>query len=193
MGDISMKKFLSLSLALLLALALAACGGGDTAETGDGKTASEIYAEDGYGEGRIGDLVHSVFMDFTVNSAYTASNYNGHAAPEGKKVLVVNMTVKNTFNETLPMYDYDFQAQWTASVETDEYAWPITVDQDGNETAAGEQLPSQYELAVNESRTGTLVFDVPADEKDFSISHVELFDDNSEGDTFFVYFTAKDK
>lgn len=188
-----MKKFLSLSLALLLALALAACGGGDTAETGDGKTASEIYAEDGYGEGRIGDLVHSVFMDFTVNSAYTASNYNGHAAPEGKKVLVVNMTVKNTFNETLPMYDYDFQAQWTASVETDEYAWPITVDQDGNETAAGEQLPSQYELAVNESRTGTLVFDVPADEKDFSISHVELFDDNSEGDTFFVYFTAKDK
>lgn len=58
---------------------------------------------------------------------------------------------------------------------------------------AEEQLPAEYELAVNETRTGDLVFDVPAGEKDFSISHLELFDDDSEGDTFFVYFTAEER
>ena len=107
-------------------------------------------------------------------------------------MLVVEMTIKNTFKESLPMYDDDFQGQWSASTETDEFAWPITEGEDGDlDTVAEEQLPAEYELKVNETRTGTLVFDVPEDEKDFSISHMELFSDDSEGDTFFVFFTAE--
>lgn len=187
-----MKKLLSLSLAVLLLLTLTACHLGEddgAAETVEG---SDVYPEDGFAEGRIGDVMHAYFMDFTVNSAYTTSDYHGHTAPEGKKVLVVEMTVKNTHKETLPMWGNDFQGQWTASAETDEYALPITEGEDGSAlgTVAEEQFPAEYELAVNESRTGTLVFDVPEEEKDFSVSHMELFDDGSEGDTFFVYFTA---
>lgn len=191
-----MKRWFSLTLAFLLLLALTACGGGSGSDSSSGGAGSgEVRAEDGYAEARIGDLVHSYFMDFTVNSAYTTADYHGHTAPEGGKVLVVEMTIKNTFNESLPMYDDDFQGQWSASSETDEFAWPITEGEDGGDldTVAEEQLPAEYELAVNESRTGTLVFDVPADEKDFSISHLELFDDNSEGDTFFVFFTAEER
>ncbi len=182
-----MKKLAALALTLLALLTLAACGGGSGEH--------EIRAEDGYAEGRIGDTVHSYFMDFTVNSAYTTADYHGHTAPEGKQILVVELTVKNTFNESLPMYDDDFQGQWASSSETDEFAWPITGGEDGGDrdTVAEEQFPAEYELAVNESRTGTLVFDVPADEKDFSISHQELFDDGSEGDTLFVFFTAEAK
>ena len=160
-----------------------------------GQYIRRFLSEDGYAEARTGDLVHSYFMDFTVNSAYTTGDYHGHTAPEGMKVLVVNMSIKNTFNESLPMYDDDFQGQWTASSETDEFAWPITEAEDGSdlEVVSEEQLPAEYELAVNETRTGDLVFDVPADEKDFSISHLELFDDDSEGDTFFVFFTAEER
>ena len=188
-----MKRLLSLTLTLLLLLALPACGGGS--ETSGGSGGGEVWAEDGYAEARIGDLVHSYFMDFTVNGAYTAAEYHGHTAPEGMKVLVVEMTVKNTFQESISMYDIDFQGQWSASAETDEFAWPITVGENGGEVdAVGEaQFPAEYELGVNESRTGDLVFDVPADEKDFSVSYIELFSDNSEGDTFFVYFTAQEK
>lgn len=187
-----MKRLLSWFLALMLLLALPACG--DGAQSGGDGGGSDIYAEDGFGEGRLGDTIHSIFMDFTVNSAYTASDYHGHTAPEGKKILVAEMTVTNTFKETLPMWASDFQCQWTASAKTDEYALPITEGEDGGDlgTVADEQLPSEYELAVGESRTGTLVFDVPAEETDFSISHMELFDDGSEGDTFFVYFTAEE-
>lgn len=189
-----MKKWASLTLVLLV-LALTACGGGDGGSSSGGGTGSgEVYAEDGYGEGRIGDEIHSAFMNFSVNSAYTTSDYHGHTAPEGMQVLVVEMTVENTFRESLPMWDDDFQAQWTASEETDEYAWPITEGEGGDlDTVAEEQLPAEYELAVKESRTGTLVFDVPADEKDFSISHLEMFNDGTDGDTFFVYFTAEAK
>ena len=190
-----MKRLLTLLLVLLLALSLSACGGGKDADSSSGGDNGVYADEDGYGEGRIGDVVHSTFMDFSVNSAYTTSDYHGHTAPEGMKVLVVEMTVKNTFSETIPMYDDDFQGQWSASAETEEFAWPITEAEDGSdlETVSDEQLPGTYELGVNESRTGTLVFDVPADEKDFSISHLELFDDDTEGDTFFVFFTAEEQ
>ncbi len=184
-----MKRIMAFALALLALLALPACGGSDASEI------REVRAEDGYAEASMGDTVHSYFMDFTVNSAYTTADYHGHTAPEGKQVLVVELTVKNTFSESLPMYDDDFQGQWASSSETDEYAWPITEGADGvdRDTVAGEQLPAEYELAVGKSRTGTLVFDVPAEEKEFSISHQEFFDDGTQGDTLFVLFTAKQK
>ena len=193
-----MKRLLSLTLTLALLLCLAACGvpeGAGNSDSGGDPDGAEVWAEDGYAEGRVGSLMHSYFMDFTVNSAYTAAAYHGHAAPEGKRVLVVEMTVRNTFKESISMYDIDFQGQWSASAETDEFAWPITVGEDGGEldTVAEEQLPAEYELAVDESRTGTLVFDVPADEKDFSIAYQELFADDTDGSTFFVYFTAQRK
>lgn len=186
-----MKRWL---FPVLLLLLLCACGGGADSGGPADSGGREVRAEDGYAEARVGDLIHSYFMDFTVNSAYTTSDYHGHTAPEGRKVLVVNMTVKNTFSESIPMYDDDFQGQWSTSPETDEFAWPITEGPDGGalDTVAEEQFPAEYELAVDESRTGTLVFDVPAEEKDFSVAHLELFDDKSEGDTFFVYFTAKE-
>ena len=188
-----LKRRISMILALVLVLTLSACGGKGSSSAGTAES-GEVYAEDGYGEGRIGDVMHSYFMDFTVNSAYTTSDYPGHTAPEGKQVLVVEMTVKNTDKASLPMYGNDFQAQWSASEETDEFAWPITEGEDGVlDPVAEEQFPSDYELSVNESRTGTLVYDVPAGEKDFSISHMELFDDDSEGDVFFVFFTAEAK
>lgn len=190
-----MRKLISWSLALLLLLTLTACGFSAYAGVPGNSGGGDIYPEDGFAEGRTGDVMHSYFMDFTVNHAYTTSDYHGHTAPEGKKVLVVDMTVKNTYKETLPMWGNDFQGQWTASADTDEYALPITEGEDGTslDTVSSEQFPSEYELAVSESRTGTLVFDVPEEEKDFSVSHMELFDDGSEGDTFFVYFTAVEK
>lgn len=190
-----MKRLLPLTLAILLLLSACGSGAGGADPGGESGGGNDIYAEDGFAEARVGDVVHSYFMDFTVNGAYTTSQYHGHSAPEGQKVLVVELTIKNTFKESLPMYDDDFQGQWSTSVETDEFAWPITEGEGGADldTVAEEQLPAEYELAVNETRTGTLVFDVPKDEKDFSISHMELFSDDSEGDTFFVFFTAEER
>lgn len=48
-------------------------------------------------------------------------------------------------------------------------------------------------LSVNEEKTGLLVFEVPEDSKDYSISYLEQFSNDTEGDVFFVFFTAKDK
>lgn len=107
---------------------------------------------------------------------------------EGNRLLVAEATVKNTFNESIVMYDTDFQVQWNSTGEED-YDFPITFYAD---PVSDEQLPAEYELGISKDRTGLLVFEVPADKKDFSISYLELFDDDSEGNVFFVFFTAEE-
>lgn len=174
-----MKKWICALLALALASGLAGCGAG--------KSDGGVYAEDGYAEGRMGDVMHTVFFDYTVNSAYTCDTFEGYTPEEGNQLLVAEVTVKNTDRATIEMYDTDFQVQWGGHGE-DEYDFPITLYSD--ETVSDAQLPGVYELGIAEERTGLLVYEVPAGEKDFSISYMEVFADESEGDLFFVFLTA---
>lgn len=178
-----MKRWSLLCPIAVLCLALLA-GCGDKAG----------YAEDGYGEGRMGDTMHTYFFDYTVNSAYLCGEFEGYAPVQPDyQLLVAEVTVKNTGRESIPMYDTDFQVQWSDTSE-DAYDYPITLYADAVSDA---QLPAEYELAVNEERTGLLVYEVPNGEKDFSISYLELFDDGTEegeeGDLFYVYFTAEEQ
>lgn len=177
-----MKRW-NVIFAVVLSLALLA-GCGD----------KEGHAEDGYGEGRMGDTMHTYFFDYTVNSAYLCDNFEGYVPSQpDSQLLVADVTVKNTNQESILMYDTDFQIQWNSEAE-DAYDYPITFYTD---PLTEEQLPSEYELAVDEERTGLLVFEVPAGQKDFSISYLELFEDGTEegesGDVFFVYFTAEEQ
>lgn len=179
-----MKKIVSVTLAAMMVFALAGCG----------KSASSSSSNDGYEEGRMGDTMHTYFFDYTVESAYVCDEFEGYTPAEGNQILVAEVTVKNTNKESIEMYDTDFQAQWGDDGD-DDYEVPITYDGTDVEVEPlnEEQLPGIYDLGVNESRTGLLVFEVPEGKKDFSISYMEAFDDDSTGTTYFVYFTAKEQ
>ena len=146
--------------------------------------------DDGYAEGRIGDVMRTYFFDYTVNSAYTCKEFEGYTPAEGNKLLVAEITVKNTDRSTVTMYDTDFQIQWGDDDDDEAYDVPITYYGDA---VSDDQLPEEYDLGVNEERTGLLVFEVPEDTRDYSISYLEQFSNDTEGDVFFVFFTAKDK
>lgn len=178
-----MKKMCAVLLALVLALALAGCGGSE---------------EQGVSEGRVGDTMETYFFDFTLNSAYLCTEYEGYVPASGNVLLVADVTVKNTFTKSIEMYDTDFQIQWGDGDE--DFGYPITIDLETGEEldpVSDEQLPGTYNLGVNAERGGLLVYEVPADYVDFSISHLELFnnggEESEEGDVYFVYFTAEDR
>ena len=156
--------------------------------TGCGQRAG--YAKDGYGEGGLGDPMHTYFFDYTVKSVRTCDEFEGYVPmQEGYLLLVADVAVKNTHVDRISMYDTDFLVQWNMEGE---YDAPITYY---TEPVSAEQLPAEYGLAVNEERTGLLVFEVPADQKEFSISYVERFEDGTEegeeGDPFSVCFTVE--
>ena len=174
------KRLFALAMAAAMLLGLAACGGG------------------GSNEGRTGDTMETYFFEFTVNGAYLSSEYEGYAPADGNVLLVADITVKNTFQQSIEMYDTDFQAQWDDGDEA--FAYPITTDPETYEElepVGANQLPGTYTLAVDEERTGELVYEVPAGFVDFSIAYLEQFVDDageeSTGETHFVYFTAEDQ
>lgn len=175
-----MKRGFVLMLAAAMALGMTACGGGEVSS-----------------EGRIGDTMETYFFDFTINSASLTGEYAGRTPEPGNALLVAEVTVKNTYRESIEMYDTDFQLGWGDAEE--DYCYPITTDPETYEELepVGEaQLPGTYQLAVDEERTGELVYEVPAGQADFSIAYLEMFDDGTEegdtGDAYFVYFTARE-
>lgn len=193
-----MKKFVSLFLATVVTAAvLAGCGSNGTLSGGSSSSGSSSSStannsvgypdENGNAEGRLGDTMHSYFFDYTVNSAYLCDEYEGYTPADGNEILVADITIKNTSTSTLPMYDTDFQIQWNDDAD-DAYGFPITWDL--NDVLNDQMLPGEYELSIGKSINGLLVYEVPAGNKDFSISYLEMFDDDTTGDVFFVYFSA---
>ncbi len=187
-----LKKFASLALAAVLAV---------TAITGCGKSSDDPNSikpnagypdKDGYAEGILGDTMHTEFFDFTVNSAYTCASYEGYTPIDGYQMVIAELTIKNTFSESIPMFDSDFQIQWSDDAD-DAYAFPITVALESGKTVGKNMLPNEYNLATKESRTGIVAYEVPVGETQFSISYQTIFEDETEGNLFFVFFTAKEK
>lgn len=154
-----MKKFVGIIVATVLAFSLVGCGPVDSAIQNIASSGSNTSSksgvvtadDDGYAEGRMGDVMRTYFFDYTVNSAYTCNDYEGYTPSEGNKLLVAEITVKNTDRSTVTMYDTDFQIQWGDDDNDDAYAAPITYY--GN-TVSDEQLPEEYDLGVNEEKTG---------------------------------------
>ena len=191
-----MKKTFALLLALLLVFSLAACTSGSNEPAADSGSAPVIKeAEDGgVFDGRIGEIIRTYFYDFKVTDAYLCDDYHGFTPQEGNVLLVVKIDIENTMNSSIPMSDLDFQAQWGDDAD-DAFAWPITSDpetMDDRGTLCDEQLPYEYEMSVGEKISGgELVYEVPEGYKDFSISAIDDFEDDSEeGGVYFVYFTA---
>lgn len=191
-----MKKTFALLLALLLVFSLAACTSGSNEPAADSGSAPVIKeAEDGgVFDGRIGETIRTYFYDFKVTDAYLCDDYHGFTPQDGNVLLVVKLDIENTMNSSIPMSDLDFQAQWGDDAD-DAFAWPITSDpetMDDRGTLCDEQLPYEYEMSVGEKISGgELVYEVPEGYKDFSISAIDDFADESEdGSVYFVYFTA---
>ncbi|MCI8539616.1 MAG: DUF4352 domain-containing protein [Oscillospiraceae bacterium] len=208
-----MKRMISLLLALGLALALAACDkvpseakpdGGSTPPpatqpAGDDGSSSApdvvLPDSDGFADGFMGDTMRTCFFDFTVNSAYTCAEYEGYVPSEGNTLLVADVTFYNYTTYSVPMYDTDLQAQWDGDAEED-FALPVTyarqeIYPNTGVEPMGDMFPVEFDLGIAQSKQGLLVYEVPAGKADYSLSYQELFDDDTTGDTFFVYFTPE--
>ena len=138
------------------------------------------------GESHLGDTVSTLWFDYVVNSADPMDTYEGYTAAEGNKLVVVDLTMKNTFDESVPMFDTDFQLYW-GDYNDDEWALPLEVYCDA-------QLPAEYYLSIDETREGVLVYEVPTDVRDFTFAFLEVRDNGTEegeeGDLYLTYFTA---
>ncbi|MCM1118962.1 MAG: zinc-ribbon domain-containing protein [bacterium] len=142
-----------------------------------------VTAFDGYAEGVVGTVFRTVFFDYRVDSVAFPSEYEGYIADDGMQLVDVKITIRNTFGEELPMYNCDFQIQWHDLGDGDE-DFDFGIEMDDSDTV----MPFDYSLADEATCCYHIIYEVPAEAEEFSISFQEFFSDNTEGDVFFTYF-----
>lgn len=189
-----MKKLIMSFMALAIVLGLVACGGSSVTipepeAPAAGGSSSSNSGEEGVNEGRIGQKMSTYFFDFTVKSAAIVER-DDYTPAEGYALMDVVIEVKNTFGDTLPMYDSDFELWWgDRYADEDQDKLAIVLDALDDEGA-----PLEYDLADGETLTYHYLYEVPADVKDFEVLYLEAFesdsDDGEYGDAHFVKFSV---
>lgn len=169
----NVKRGLALLMSMALAaLLLSACG-------------KEEHQTSGF----MGDTLETWWFDMTLEDAYLCDGYEDYAPSPGYRLLVAEMTVKNCTVESIPMIREDFPVVWESDGEM-MGVYPISAFTD-------EQLPDEYSLGIDRSRSGLLVYEVPDDVVDFDILFTEYFIEEdgteSEGETFNIAFTPEER
>lgn len=149
--------------------------GNDTPSTGD--------PDDGT-TGTVGDTLSTAFFDFTVNGAYYFSSIGNAVPSAGNTYLVLSMTIKNTQNGELPMFDSDFPLLYGADFDSMIYPIEDRVDSD--------QLPDEYTVPEGQSTSGYLVYEVPKGQSGFFLGYQEIFSSGREGEIYLVFIDAED-
>lgn len=174
---ISKKLVACIAMVLTICMMFTACG------TPVNKIVSAV---DGEAYGEIGTTFRTYFFDYSVDSVTYPSDYEGYKASEGMQLVDVVITIKNTFGEELPMFNSDFQIQWHDLGNTeDDYDFGIEMDDSST------VMPSEYYLASGATCNYHIIFEVPAEAKELSVSYLEFFSDNTQGDLFVTLFNKK--
>lgn len=198
-----MKRIAAILLTAVLAMTATACSGIKPliSFSSPAKETEEqlIYPdEENYAMGYLGDTLRTSFFDMTVDSAYTCREFDGITAEDGYKLLVAEITLYNYTDVTQPMFFTDFEIWWDdqEGEGAADYDFPLYIEEeqpDGSSefyNVSGLQLPIEYDLSIHETRTGTLLYQVPEASKTFSIAFTEYFSDDSVGALFEVRFSA---
>ncbi len=163
------KKIALAMMFIATLLLLAACGS---------TPAEPIKAVDGYAQGRVGDTFVTAFFDFSVDSVKYVDKFGDATPAEGMMFIDATITLKNTMDEEITMFINEFQIDWGEGDE--QWGFPM----EGLAGAAADE----YSVKRGEKVTNHYVFEVEKDSKEFYISFLEYFADDTEGDLFFCYF-----
>ena len=181
-----MKKAATLLATVLMIISLAACGSTQNeADYQSNSLPGDISWNNDYVWGQVGETLSTAWFDFNVTDATLYSEYNGEVPTEGYQFLELKIWLKNTFNQSVPMFWSDFDVEWD---EADSYELPIYMTVDGKELTEEE-----YSLRRAGSANLVLVYEVSERYDEFFVYFDEEFEDGTTGDVFAVYVTPDRK
>lgn len=143
----------------------------------------DVYAYDGAGFGYVRDIIHTYWFDFTVNNTMFCQAFQGYTARDGYQLIVLDLTIENTFEDEVPMYDTDFGIVWGEDYYDYDGSYPVPDLYD----ISHDFLPEHYYLSPNDIVTGLLMYEVPVGYSEYMLIFEEYFEDGDVGDWFGVY------
>lgn len=142
----------------------------------DGREYGKTYT------GKIGETLTNSFFDLTVNEAHRMSTVSGYTPDsEENEFLCVNVTVKNIFDEEIPVGTYDFNIRWALGDD----GYDIALSEVGDDFGF-DCYPEDTILSKNATVTGNVYFIIPKDCPMLKLEYVEYYDDNFDGNTYHI-------
>lgn len=170
------SKYIVISLCLALVLALTACGGEEKnyGSLLEQAKEAELYVGS-LTTGLLGDTLSNSFFEWTVKDVRTEKEIYGKTAKDGKKFVIVDISVTNTTDEEYEIGNYDFVAYVAPDMDSG-----LTDTMDSFDDS---MYPDQEMLAAGENRTGELIFEVDESVEELIVDYIEFFGDEEMGNT----------
>lgn len=181
------KQLVIISLFALCSIMLFGCG--------DKKNKNgSMISDDGRSYGgtikeKEGETVNTAFFDLKVEEASKYNTYQFddglYQANEGEAYLVLKLTIKNTYEEDLPMSITDFTLDFDDNKSKD-----IITGYGKTDLNKEEFMENIFTLKKGETITKYILYTVK-DVKEYRLCYTEFYEDKFEGDTYQITMMPK--
>ncbi len=130
----------------------------------------------------IGEKVSAKWYDFVVNYTEELSEYKGYKAADGKKLIHANITITNTSDKEVYLFEDDFALIWNLDKEERSYVSSMNAYTDT-------MLKNEIAIKIGETKTIDTVYEIDKDiKKPLAIYYYEQYiDDGQKGNKYYVY------
>lgn len=182
----------SLKTMIITVCLLLSCGGmltscGNKADKNGSMISDDGRSYGGFIIGDVGDTIETAFFDMTVNEAFRYNTYQFndglYEAEDGNTYLVVNITIKNTYDADIPISITDFTLDFEGNKSKDILTGYGKADL--NQDSFMENI---FTLKKGEKITKSILFTVK-NKKNYTLNYEEYYEDEFKGDEFSIQLT----
>jgi hypothetical protein len=136
---------------------------------------------DGWEAASIGDTLSAKWYDFTVNNVEYVNTYAGYTTSDDKVLVHASITIKNTSDKKIYLFDGDFALIWNLDSENRPYVYSMDAYTDT-------MLKNEMVINKNETKTIDTVYEIDKTiKKPMAIYYYEQYSDGQKGNKYYVY------
>ena len=136
---------------------------------------------DGWMGAKVGQKINAKWYDLTVNYAEILDEYEGYKASDGKKLVHASITVENTSDKIVYLFDGDFAL--VCNLQKEERSYTYSMD-----AYAKDMLSNEMSVNIGETKIIHTVYEIDKDIDDtMAIYYYEQYSDGQKGNKYYVY------
>ena len=146
-------------------------------------TLSDGRVVDGWLGAKVGEVVKAKWYDFVVNYVEIANSYAGYTASDGKTLIHSSITITNTSDKIVYLFDGDFLLMWNLEKNERDYVYSM-------DPYFSDMLVQDMSINIGESKTIHTVYEVDKkiiNKKTMAIYYHEQYSDGQKGNNYYVY------
>ncbi len=175
-------KIMTICLFLLCVGMLTACG--NKADKNGSMISDDGRSYGGLITGDVGETIETAFFDLTVNevSRYDMYQFDDglYEAEDGNTYLLVNVTVKNTYDEDIPISITDFTLSFDGNKSKN-----VITGHGKADLKPDSFMDNIFTLKKGEEIKKSILFTVK-DKKSYTLNYSEYYEDEFKGDKFSI-------